>query len=114
MNKKQLIVAWVMGILICISLFMTKDTIILVKYDKAQIDKQRVEYRRRVEDATGTWTSFNHLYATHLYPYGGEKVATNILGFKFKGRHYRFKFKIILSLLIIGGLVIYTLRDKKK
>ena len=118
MNKKQLIVGWIVGILICLSLFMTKDTIL--DYDKAKVDKQRKEY---VEQRLRGYKHTKDIdYLTELevtiearkqYPYGEERIATNILGIKFEGEHYKYRLKVILSLLILGSLLICTLRDRK-
>ena len=107
MNRKQLVVAWFTGILICISLFLKKD-IIVVQYDKQLIEKQRIEYMEKVKN------NQNLSFADLVYPYKEKKLATNILGIKFLGDHYKYKYQAILCFLIIGGLLIYTLRNKNK
>ena len=109
MDRKQLVVAWVMGVSVCICLFMVED-VILVKHDKAQVDKQREEHKKKDGlNQNQFWDSFADKY---LFPYETKTAATNILGLKFKGDHYKLKFKIIPSVLIVGGLLIYTLGDR--
>lgn len=121
MNKKQLIVAWIVAILICITLFMEKDTI-LVEYNKDKVDKLRAEHIKEINKEGGFEGSLLKELDESLggaeshYPYKEMKPATNILGLKIKGEYFRFRYKskLILSLLIIGSLLIYTLRNKKK
>lgn len=107
--------------MICISLFMTKDNT-LIEYDRSEVDKQRAEYlnQERKDYAPAgkgkiDWDKVMlEAEAIKKYPYRENKAATNILGFKVIGEHYKFKYSIIFSLLILGSLLIFTLADKKK
>ena len=80
MNKKQLITAWVTGLLICILVLFTPK-IIETKYPKPP---QKSRYKL-------------------VFP---ESV--------FKGLKWDITIQKSLAVLIIGGLLIYTLRGKKK
>jgi hypothetical protein len=78
MNKKQLIVAWVIGIIICILIISTPK-----------------EYLMR--------SSSGGYYKVSIpNPYTITKIQ------------WDFVLRYSLVTLIIGGLLIYTLRDKKK
>jgi len=79
MNKKQLVVAWVMGILICLSLLLTprKYTVKLGQGYQAWFDKPDYEESCPV-------------------------LRTDLI------------LPQVISILVIGSLLIYTLRDKKK
>ena len=79
MNKKQLIVAWVVGILICLVLLPLHP-------------------KRR-------WTVVGTSFV---------EIAKELKGIKKEQEVRRYMMQKSLIILIIGGLLIYTLKDKKK
>ena len=87
MNKKQLIVTWSIAILLIILLGIETRII------------------------TGESTKF-HLNSMDFYGFQVIRYDTPIFGYVVNLGHY--KFYLIFCILIIGGLLIYTLRDKTK
>ena len=77
MNKKQLIVAWGMGILICLSLLLTPR-----------------KYTIKMSGGQGWFDKPDEAHCPVL--------RTDLI------------LPQVISILVIGSLLIYTLRDKKK
>jgi hypothetical protein len=92
MNKKQLIVAWGMGILISLSCIFMPNTFSLKKaiYD----------------DKTWPSTLIGYKYGFFINNDRRELRWPVITYNRLLGR--------VFPILILGGLLIYTLRDKKK
>jgi len=85
MNKKQLITLWMVGILAVIILGLTTDVVIIgITYYEIKC------YGLKLFDTAE----------------GGSLMGLAKLGY--------YKWQLLVSSLIIGGLLIYTLRDKKK
>ena len=77
MNKKQLIVAWIMGVIICFVLFLGTQSIY-----------------------------YGQLYGIGEYKWQFVSLPVGII--------FQIIISYIIPILIIGSLLIYTLRDKKK
>lgn len=101
MNKKQLIVAWVMVVVIALL-----------------IGLQLVHLRLLDDQITfedGSRLSVNKFYSVNLYGFDigkGDYDNTKYISALVKIQEN--KYRLIAPILLIGGLLIYTLRDKKK
>jgi len=104
MNKKQLIVAWVVGILICIAFISSPFKIV----KKPVFREPTAEEIRKHE--LGRQKGVTYFGSPRTEKIGVKRTI--------KGRSIKvipiYLGIIIPPILIIGGLLIYTLKDKKK
>jgi len=127
MNKKQLIVAWVMGITISVAslslIYETKKEPVYRKLSQEEIAAKRksneaynlawekVEMRRRdnPDDFNRTFSDFDEFLLT------GESLKDKLVlkERQYKGILSHLMLKLI-PLFVIGGLLIYTLKDKRR
>ena len=103
MNKKQLIVAWVIGIFLTISFLIFPYAIRKEKLYRplTEIEKKELEPRKPgvvYFDDRSIWT--------------GEYKF--VIKERKKGKYLPYFCQVIPPIVIIGGLLIYTLRNKKK
>lgn len=116
LNKKQIVIACIVGVLSYICFLMSEG--IIRDYDKEKIDGLRKEYY----NARITPYKYSRDFklkeyefmaeAEMRYPYGKDTAATKILFVKFPGQYYKYKYTIIFFLLVVGGMLMYSLRDK--
>ena len=93
MNKKQLIVAWVVGISISLACILMPYTI---------------DFKKGIFDNT-SWPSrlTGYKYGVFIEGHTTQELRRPVITYnRLLGR--------VFPILILGGLLIYTLRDKKK
>jgi len=118
MNRKQLIVAWCVGIIIGGAIFFAPYKSIgfgkIPIYKDSIQEKHVVKVRSEIETTGPSKLDFSDLLETGEpsklvgYRWGLVKVKRDVRSVPL------YLFRIILPILIVGGLSIYSLRDKKK
>ena len=106
MNKKQLIVTWIAGILLAISFIIFPYTIRKEKLYRRPSQTERANILKSKKPGEITLGDLFRATWTGKYKVRIEKRK--------KTEYLFYLLQIIPPVLIIGGLLIYGLRDKKK
>lgn len=111
MNSTQQIIIG-LCIALCVIPFMLKEVSMVVEYDRTVVDAKRQKF---IDSKSGIVDN-NYLYMTaqQKYPYQGEEVGTDLMGFQIQGDYFKYKVYMSAGIVVLGILLCFIFKPRKK